>query len=132
MLILFDNGTPGTLARSLIDHHSVTEARARGWEETGNGELLREAEAVGFEVLVTTDKNLSYQQNPTGRRAENDPTFRYPHLTRYSAGERRAHCAIKRRSGGDGITQRPKRQNGAGWITRPFGAAIRKMARRTP
>jgi hypothetical protein len=30
--------------------------------------LLKEAEAAGFEVLVTTDKNLSYQQNLTGRK----------------------------------------------------------------
>ena len=68
MLILFDNGTPRTLARSLIDRHTVTEARARGREEAGNGELLREAEAAGFEVLVTTDRNLSYQQNLTDRK----------------------------------------------------------------
>jgi hypothetical protein len=40
MLILFDNGTPRTLARFLIDRHMVTEARARGWEELENGELL--------------------------------------------------------------------------------------------
>jgi len=33
MLVLFDNGTPRTLARYLIDRHTVTEARARGWEE---------------------------------------------------------------------------------------------------
>lgn len=45
MLVLFDNGTPRTLARYLIDHHTVTEARARGWEELENGELLTEAEA---------------------------------------------------------------------------------------
>ncbi len=63
MLILFDNGTPRTLSRYLIDHHAVTEARARGWEGLDNGELLTEAEAEGFEVLVTTDKNLHYQQN---------------------------------------------------------------------
>jgi argininosuccinate synthase len=67
MLILFDNGTPRTLARYLIDRHAVTEARARGWQELENGELLNEAEAAGFEVLVTTDKNLSYQQNLAGR-----------------------------------------------------------------
>ena len=30
--------------------------------------MLNEAEAAGFEVLVTTDKNLSYQQNLTGRK----------------------------------------------------------------
>ncbi|MGH9611921.1 MAG: hypothetical protein ACRD4P_02455 [Bryobacteraceae bacterium] len=68
MLILFDNGTPRTLARYLIDHHAVIEARARGWEELENGALLTMAEAAGFEVLVTTDKNLRYQQNLTGRK----------------------------------------------------------------
>jgi hypothetical protein len=36
MLVLFDNGTPRTLARYLIDRHAVTEARARGWEESGS------------------------------------------------------------------------------------------------
>jgi hypothetical protein len=68
MLVLFDNGTPRTLARYLIDHHAVTEARARGWEELENGALLNEAEAAGFEVLVTTDKNLRYQQNLAVRK----------------------------------------------------------------
>jgi len=68
MLILFDNGTPRTLARFLIDRHAVTEARARGWEELDNGELLVQAEAAGFEVLVTTDKNLRYQQNLAERK----------------------------------------------------------------
>jgi hypothetical protein len=68
MLILFDNGTPRTLSRYLIDHHAVTEARARGWEGLDNGELLTEAEAAGFEVLVTTDKNLRYQQNLARRK----------------------------------------------------------------
>lgn len=68
MLVLFDNGTPRTLARYLIDNHTVTEARARGWAELENGQLLNEAEAAGFEVLVTTDKNLSYQQTLASRK----------------------------------------------------------------
>jgi predicted nuclease of predicted toxin-antitoxin system len=68
MLILFDNGTPRTLARYLIDHHTITEARGLGWDKLGNGELLNEAEAAGFEILLTTDKNLSYQQKLTGRK----------------------------------------------------------------
>ena len=68
MLVLFDNGTPRTLARHLIGQHAVTEARARRWEQLGNGELLDAAEAAGFDVLVTTDKNLRYQQNLTGRK----------------------------------------------------------------
>lgn len=68
MLALFDNGTPRTLARYLIAHHAVTEARARGWEQLGNGQLLTAAEAAGFEVLITTDKNIRYQQNLADRK----------------------------------------------------------------
>ena len=68
MLILFDNGTPRTLARFLIDHHMVTEARACGWDRLENGELLDQAQAAGFEVLITTDKNLRYQQNLQNRK----------------------------------------------------------------
>ena len=68
MLVLFDNGTPRTLARFLINNHTVTEARSRGWAELENGELLGEAEAAGFEVLVTTDKNIGYQQNLASRK----------------------------------------------------------------
>jgi hypothetical protein len=68
MLVLFDNGTPRTLARYLIDEHTVTEARARGWDQLENGELLTVAEAAGVEVLITTDRNLRYQQNLAGRK----------------------------------------------------------------
>lgn len=39
-----------------------------GWAELDNGELLTAAEGEQFEVLVTTDKNLRYQQNLGGRR----------------------------------------------------------------
>lgn len=67
MRVLFDNGTPRTLARHLR-HHAVTEARAMRWDTLDNGALLDAAEAAGFEVLVTTDKNLRYQQNLTGRK----------------------------------------------------------------
>ena len=62
MLILFDNGTPRGLARFLTGH-SVEEARARGWDEFSNGKLIDVAEQAGFELLVTTDKNIRYQQN---------------------------------------------------------------------
>jgi hypothetical protein len=68
MLVLFDNGTPRNLARYLIGSHAVTEARARGWEELENGELLMAAEAAGFDVILTTDRNLRYQQNLAGRK----------------------------------------------------------------
>jgi len=62
MLVLFDNGTPRGLARFLTGH-SVEEARSRGWEELANGELIDAAEQAGFEVMVTTDKNIRYQQS---------------------------------------------------------------------
>jgi hypothetical protein len=67
MFVLFDNGTPRGLAR-LLSEHVVVEARARGWEELVNGDLIDAAERSGFEVLVTTDKNIRYQQNLAVRR----------------------------------------------------------------
>jgi len=68
MLVLFDNSTPRTLARYLLGHHTITEARARGWGRLENGDLLDAAEADGFEVFVTVDSNLSYQQDLTKRK----------------------------------------------------------------
>lgn len=67
MLILFDHGTPRGVARSLHGH-TVKETRAQGWDTFSNGELLQAAEDAGFDVLVTTDKNLPYQQNLSGRK----------------------------------------------------------------
>src|SRR5688572_27147618 len=67
MLVLFDHGTPRSIARFLIGH-TVAEAKAKGWDRLSNGELLKTAEEAGFEVLLTTDKNIQYQQNLTGRR----------------------------------------------------------------
>ena len=66
MKILFDQGTPAPLRRALAGQVVVT-AFEKGWSNLSNGNLLREAEAE-FDVLVTTDKNLEYQQNLTGRR----------------------------------------------------------------
>jgi hypothetical protein len=67
MRILFDNGTPRGLAR-LLAGRSVDEARMHGWEEIENGKLIDAAELAGFEVPVTTDKNIRYQQNLTERK----------------------------------------------------------------
>jgi hypothetical protein len=67
MLILFDNGTQRGLAR-FLSGHTVEEALARGWEELSNGELIEAAEQAGFELMVTTDKNIRYQQNLTARK----------------------------------------------------------------
>jgi|SRR5882757_528250 len=67
MLILFDHGTPRGIARSLRPH-TVKEARSQGWDTLSNGELLKAAEDAGFDVLLTTDKNLRYQQDLEGRK----------------------------------------------------------------
>lgn len=66
MLVLFDHGTPRGIARAL-PLHTVKEAKAQGWDTLTNGELLKVAEEAGFEVLLTTDKNLRFQQNLQGR-----------------------------------------------------------------
>jgi len=63
--VLFDQGTPVPLRRAL-GAHSVSTAFEMGWAELDNGELLEAAESA-FDVLVTTDKNLQYQQD-LGRR----------------------------------------------------------------
>ena len=39
-----------------------------GWETLANGDLIDRAELVGYEVLVTTDQSMKYQQNLAGRR----------------------------------------------------------------
>jgi hypothetical protein len=67
MLVLFDHGTPRSIARFLADH-TVTQAKARGWDRLTNGKLLQAAEEAGFDVLLTTDKNIRYQQNLEGRK----------------------------------------------------------------
>src|SRR6202030_3845084 len=67
MLILFDHVTPRGFAR-FLPGHTVTKAKDRGWDTLTNGELLAEAERAGFEVLLTADKNMRYQQSLTGRR----------------------------------------------------------------
>ena len=66
MLILFDQGTPVPLRRFLTDH-DVATAYERGWSSVTNGDLIRLAELNGFELLITTDTNLRYQQNLQGR-----------------------------------------------------------------
>jgi len=65
--VLFDQGTPVPL-RDHLSHHSIRTAFELGWSALENGEFLARAEAEGFEALVTTDRNLKYQQNLAGRR----------------------------------------------------------------
>ena len=67
MRVLFDHSTPAPLRRHL-NEHLVTEAMERGWDRLENGEPLTQAEAAGFEVFLTADKNIRYQQNLKGRK----------------------------------------------------------------
>ena len=67
MRILFDNGTPRQLRHRLFGH-VAEEARERGWDALSNGDLLDRAEEAGFEVLITTDQDIQYQQNMSTRR----------------------------------------------------------------
>ena len=48
--------------------HSVTTAFERGWSQLQNGDLITAAEISGFDLFVTTDRNLKYQQNLAVRR----------------------------------------------------------------
>jgi hypothetical protein len=68
MLVLFDQGTPVPIRPFLIGH-TVKTAAEQGWNTLSNGNLLNAAEAAGFEILVTTDKNFTHQQNLQGARS---------------------------------------------------------------
>ena len=67
MLVLFDHGTPKGLARARTEH-TVHTAQSRGWDTLSNAELLNAAEQAGFDVLLTTDRRIRYQQNLNVRR----------------------------------------------------------------
>ena len=67
MHVLFDQGTPDPL-RKFLTLHYVSTAYERGWSKLNNGELLDAAERAGYEVFVTTDTSLKYQQNLGARR----------------------------------------------------------------
>jgi hypothetical protein len=65
--VLFDVNVPRP-ASHLLPHHVVEFADQRGWRELANGDLLAAAEFEGFDVMLTADTNLRYQQNLTIRR----------------------------------------------------------------
>lgn len=67
MRILFDQGTPVPL-RKFLEKHQVSTAYELGWSQLTNGDLLNAAEQEAFDVFITTDKNLQYQQNLTTRK----------------------------------------------------------------
>ncbi len=54
--------------RRLLTEHDVAHVARLGWQGVSNGELIRRAEREGYEVMVTADRNLRYQQNMTDRQ----------------------------------------------------------------
>ena len=67
MRILFDQATPGPL-RPYLAGHTVRTGAEEGWDRLRNGDLLTAAENAGFDLLLTTDRNIQYQQNIAGRK----------------------------------------------------------------
>jgi hypothetical protein len=61
MRILLDESPPQELRNELPEHTVVTVAAAR-WSGLKNGDLLLQA-ADRFDVFVTADQNLQFQQN---------------------------------------------------------------------
>jgi hypothetical protein len=67
MRVIFDQATPLPI-RPYLEGDWVRTAAQQGWDTLRNGDLLTLAEAAGFDVLLTTDKNMRYQQNLAGRK----------------------------------------------------------------
>ena len=62
MLILIDESLPRRLRHSLPGHDVFT-VQQRGWSGMKNGLLIRTAERHGFDVFITADRHITYQQN---------------------------------------------------------------------
>jgi predicted nuclease of predicted toxin-antitoxin system len=65
--VLLDNNIDRRFAR-LLAGQEVTHVQKRGWDSLKNGELIAAADEARYDVLVTADKNLRFQQNLAGRR----------------------------------------------------------------
>jgi hypothetical protein len=66
--ILFDKNVPVGARRFLSGHDVRTFVETQWHPQLENGELLKAAEAAGFDVMVTSDQNIVYQQNLTRRK----------------------------------------------------------------
>ncbi len=67
MRILFDHDIPRSLRRYLTGH-TVDTANEKGWAELRNGTLLDNAERAGYEIMITADQSIRYQQNIARRQ----------------------------------------------------------------
>ena len=67
MRIIFDQATPLPI-RPYLEGHRVRTAAQQGWNKLRNGDLLTASEDAGFDLFLTTDKNIRYQQNLADRK----------------------------------------------------------------
>ena len=73
----FDKNVPYPLRQHLIDYQ-VQTAEDEGWGQISNGELISCAEEAGYEIMLTCDQNIQYQQNMARRKISmvvSDRTF---------------------------------------------------------
>lgn len=68
MKIILDESAPQKLRLLIDSRHMVVTTWFQGWSGLKNGALLAAAEEAGFELFITADQEISYQQNLTGRR----------------------------------------------------------------
>lgn len=68
MKIILDESTPQKLRLLIDNRHIVVTTWFQGWSGLKNGALLAAAEEAGFDLFITADQELNYQQNLTGRR----------------------------------------------------------------
>jgi hypothetical protein len=67
MKVFFDECVPRPL-RNLLHPNEIYTAQELGWGRLKNGELIARAEQAGFDVFLSCDQQLKYQQNLAGRR----------------------------------------------------------------
>jgi hypothetical protein len=68
MKIILDESVPQKLRLLIEGEHTVVTVWYQGWSGLKNGALLDAAEQAGFELFITADQELSYQQNLAGRK----------------------------------------------------------------
>ena len=71
MRVLFDQNIPRSL-RQFLPGHDIRTAAEMGWSALSNGLILDAAEAAGFHVMITADRNMRHQQNMTGQKCRRE------------------------------------------------------------
>jgi len=68
MKIILDESVPQKLRLLIEGGHTVVTTWFQGWSGLKNGALLNAAEEAGFELFITADQEMRYQQNLAGRK----------------------------------------------------------------